>query len=102
MSKSKPYAKLVDRMLEESVLSYAQRKKLKTPVLCGPNRSYPAHDRKHAANGLARAAQSLKKGNLSRAQYNKIVACLRRRLKKYGGTPSSETVEWFKKQKGIE
>ena len=37
-------------------------------------RKYPMPDRAHAANAKGRAKQQLKKGNLSRAAYDKIVA----------------------------
>ena len=96
--------KELTKWLEESVLSYAQRKKLPAKSFCGPNNSYPAHDRKHAANCLARAAQQLKKGKLSRSQYNKITACCRRKLKSFGGKPSkvSETAEWFLEKEDME
>jgi len=91
--------------LEESVLSYAQRKKLPKKVFCGPDKSYPAHDRKHASNCLARASQN--KARLG-ASYGRVVACCRRALKRFGGKPATaETVEdplitWFKKQRGVE
>lgn len=93
--------------LEESVLSYAARKKLPAKSFCGPNRSYPAHDRRHAANCLARARQSLKRGKLSRAQYNRIVACCRRKLKQFGGTPATEetmpeNIDWLIQKREID
>jgi hypothetical protein len=37
-------------------------------------RKYPEQDKAHAANAKARARQQLKKGKLTRAQYDKIVA----------------------------
>lgn len=36
--------------------------------------SYPIPDAKHGRNALARASQQLKAGNLSQAEYDKIVA----------------------------
>ena len=98
---SKPYSKLADLIIEESVLSYAQREKLGASSFCGPDRSYPAHDKVHAQNCLARAAQN--KASLG-SQYGKIVACCRARLKKFGGTPTEESMEekdileWFKRK----
>jgi len=92
------------KWLEEAVLSYKARKKLPKSAFCGPNRSYPAHDRKHAANCLARAAQN--KAKLG-ANYSKIVACCRRKLKSFGGgksteeSVSDEMVEWFLANKGL-
>jgi hypothetical protein len=35
--------------------------------------NYPMPDKAHASNAKARAKQQLKKGNLSRAEYDKIV-----------------------------
>lgn len=94
------------KWLEESVLSYAQRKKLSKKVFCGPERSYPANDKRHAQNCLARASQMLKKGKLSKAQHGRISACCRRALKKFGGTPSetvedTKLLEWFKRERGV-
>ena len=97
------------KWLEESVLSYKARKKLKKASFCGPNKSYPAHDATHARNCLARASQMLKQGKLSRGSYNKIVACCRRKLKSFGGKPSTaeETINdspmviWFLKYRGV-
>lgn len=44
--------------------------------------NYPMPDRRHAANAKARAKQQLKKRNLTRAQYDRIVAKANRILKK--------------------
>lgn len=41
----------------DAVLSTAARKKLPDSAFCGPNRTYPAHDRAHAINALARVKQ---------------------------------------------
>ena len=90
------------KWLEESVLSYQARKKLPASAFCGPNRTYPAQDAAHARNCLARASQN--KARLG-ANYSKVVACCRRKLKKFGGTPTEETVpsiRWLKKRKRIE
>jgi len=46
-------------------LTAAARKKIPTAKFAGPARSYPVHDRAHAANAKARATQALKKGNIS-------------------------------------
>ncbi len=52
-----------------------QRKKLKKSQFGLPGkRKYPMPDRKHAANAKGRAKQQRKKGKLSRAAYEKIVA----------------------------
>jgi hypothetical protein len=74
--------------IEEAKLTYAERKDLPTSAFCGPDRSYPAHDAKHVRNALARLVQA--KG-MSSAVKAKIMACLRRRAKKFG-VEVSETV----------
>jgi len=92
------------RWLEESVLSYQERKKLKGQSFCGPNKTYPAHDATHARNCLARASQN--KAKLG-ASYSKIVACCRARLRKFGGKsaeesiPFSDVVKWFMRNKDL-
>ena len=54
-------------------LTAAKRKKLPKHVFGLPGEEkYPMPDRSHAANAKARASQQLKKGNLTRAQKNKI------------------------------
>ena len=50
-------------------------------------RKYPMPDRSHAANAKARAKQQLKKGRLSRGEYEKIVAKANRKL---GGNAAQE------------
>lgn len=48
-----------------SKLTSAERKALPASEFAGPGRSYPIPDRSHAVNAEARAAQQVKKGNLS-------------------------------------
>lgn len=68
-----------------AVLTARHRKTLKKLQFALPGqRKYPIHDRAHAANAKARAAQQLKKGNLSRSQYNTIVAKANKKLGKKG------------------
>ena len=81
---------------EEAVLSYKSRQKLPANVFCGPNRSYPIPDAKHARNALARLSQfkhRLKKGVAARVE-----ACIKRKAKSFG-VEISETVpdalKWF-------
>lgn len=64
-----------------TILHAAQRNKLKASQFAGPDRSYPVPDRSHAANAKARARQQLNRGNLTRAQFNRIVAKANRVLK---------------------
>lgn len=47
--------------------------KAQTPEAKNESGNYPMPDRAHAANAKARAKQQLKKGNLGRAQYDRIV-----------------------------
>lgn len=47
--------------------------KAQTPSAKKESGNYPMPDRTHAANAKGRAKQQLKKGNLSREQYDKIV-----------------------------
>lgn len=63
-------------------LTAKRRKRLPKSSFAGPGRSYPTHDRAHAANAKARAKQQLKRGRLSRGQYNRIVAQANRKLGK--------------------
>jgi hypothetical protein len=66
-----PYAKRdavsafgVDHEIEKSVLSAEGREKIKPKNFAMPqSKSYPIHDRAHARNALARAAQSQTKGS---------------------------------------
>jgi len=75
---------------EEAKLTYARRKKLPSSAFCGPNRSYPAHDAAHARNALARLSQF--GGRLKPAVRSRILACVKRRAKRFG-IDISETVE---------
>lgn len=47
--------------------------KAQTPDAKKESGNYPMPDRAHASNAKARAKQQLKKGNLTRAEYDKIV-----------------------------
>jgi hypothetical protein len=60
-----------------------KRSKLKKSQFGQPSkRKYPMPDKKHAANAKGRAKQQLKKGKLSRAAYDKIIAKANRVLKR--------------------
>lgn len=65
---------------EDAKLVAKTRNALPASAFCGPNRSYPAHDRPHAINALARAKQYA-----STALYNKIKACV---CRKFSGLPA--------------
>ncbi len=62
-------------------LTTKQRKALPASKFAGPNKSYPVPDKSHAANAKARAAQQVKKGNLSKVAEKKIDAKANRVLK---------------------
>ena len=57
-----------------AVLSSKQRNKLPDSAFAGPDRSYPIHDKAHAANAKARATQQYEAGNLSKSARDKIRA----------------------------
>lgn len=64
-------------------LTAAKRKKLPKSDFGEPgSRKYPMPDRSHAANAKARAAQQVKKGNLSAAEEARIDAKANRVLGK--------------------
>jgi len=70
-------------------LTAAQRKKMPASTFAGPGRSYPIPDKSHAANAKARAAQQVKKGNLSKAAQAKINAQANKKLGKSGSKSKS-------------
>jgi hypothetical protein len=95
--------------IEEAKLSYAERSKMPSSAFCGPDRSFPANDAAHVRNGLAR----LKNSNFSPAIKARILACLRRRAKKYGIEVSEteniavpeerdEVIKWYLHEIGME
>jgi len=64
-------------------LTTKQRNKMKSSTFGLPGeRKYPISDRKHAANAKARAAQQVKKGNLSKSAEARIDAKANKMLKK--------------------
>ncbi len=64
----------------EAKLTAAQRKRLPDSAFCGPNRSFPAHDRAHVLAGL----RLLGRAKLSPAQKARVRACLLRKAKALG------------------
>ena len=76
--------------INEAKLTYARRQKLPSSAFCGPKRTYPAHDAAHVRNGLARLGTF--GGRLKPAVRARILACLRRRAKRYK-IEVSETIE---------
>lgn len=62
-------------ILGERKLSYQDREDLPDSVFALPKeRKYPIIDANHAKNALARASRELERGNLTKAQYDKIVS----------------------------
>lgn len=98
--------------VEEAKLSYASRKELPKSAFCGPDRTYPAHDAAHVRNGLARIGTF--GGKLPPAVKAKILACLKRRAKRFGIevgesviSPADQkeldgAVSWYLRELGIQ
>lgn len=64
-------------------LTAAKRRKLKPSQFGLPGeKAYPEEDRGHAIAAKGRAKTALRKGRISKAQYDKIVAGANRRLHK--------------------
>ena len=63
-------------------LTDKQRNKMPASEFAGPDKSYPVNDRSHAANAKARAEQQYEKGNLSKAERDKIDAKANKKLGK--------------------
>jgi hypothetical protein len=61
-------------------LTTKTRKALKSSVFCGPNRSFPVNDCKHAATAKA----YLNRSNFSAATKKRIASCINRRAKALG------------------
>ena len=76
-----------------ATLTTAKRKKLPKSEFAGPDRSYPANDRKHAANAKSRASQMAAKGKLSKSSEEKIDA----KANKILGTNAHKTLRGVRK-----
>ena len=63
-------------------LTAKRRKGLRRSQFAGPGRTYPVHDRRHAANAKARATQQYRKGRISKAQRDRIHARANRVLRR--------------------
>lgn len=83
----------LEQCLEEAKkLTTKDRKKLKKSTFCGPNRSFPVNDCKHAATAKAYLGRS----KFSKATKKKIAACINRRAKMLGcpeGKPAKAEIE---------
>ncbi len=75
-----------DSMIKNAKLTADARKKLPESAFCGPERSFPAHDKAHVEAGLS----LLDKQDFSDNTKNKIKASLYRKGKQYGIIPSDD------------
>lgn len=75
--------------LTDKKLSADERAKLPEKAFCGPNRTFPAHDESHVRAGL----RLLGKAKLSDSTKAKIKACLYRKGKQYGITPTKDELD---------
>jgi len=84
----------VNKEIEKSKkLTTKDRKKLKKGTFCGPNRSFPVNDCKHAATAKA----YLNRSKFSKSTKQKIAACINRRAKALGcakGKPAKTKGTW--------
>ena len=62
-------------------LTTQERNNLPDSDFAGPDRSYPVHDRSHAANAKARAQQQYNKGHISIEMLHRIDAKANKVLK---------------------
>jgi len=82
--------------VEEARLTYQKRKKLPKSAFCGPGRSYPAHDKAHVKNAIARLGTF--GSRLSPATRRSIFNCLKKRAKRYGIEISEDVLKKYKKK----
>jgi hypothetical protein len=79
--------------VEEKALTSKDRNKLPDSSFCGPDRSFPANDKSHVQNGLARLTGS----KLSSSQKASVKACLTRKGKAMGMKFSDEAAAFAAK-----
>ena len=88
----------------EAKLTAAQRKRLPDSAFCGPDRSFPAHDKAHVLAGL----RLLGRAKLSPAQKARVRACLLRKARQLGMKTGqdregeSAVVFWVFPQSGLQ
>ena len=87
--------KKLESCLEEAkTLTTKDRKKLKKGTFCGPNRSFPVNDCRHAATAKAYLGRS----KFSKSTKKKIAACINRRAKQLGcpkGKPAKADLDFM-------
>jgi hypothetical protein len=77
-------------IMQDARLTTSARKALPESAFCGPNRSFPVHDKAHVRNALARLPQATR---FSSDQKARILACVKRRAKSMGVTVSADMLE---------
>ena len=89
---------VVDTYNDDAELTTEEREKLPKSVFGLPEkRAYPMQDRQHAINAKARAKQQYEVGNLTKAEYDKIVAMADKLLNR-----KDDTMEKVRLDSGIE
>lgn len=87
--------KKLENCLEEAKkLTTKERKALKSTTFCGPNRSFPVNDCKHAATAKAYLGRS----KFSKSVKQKIASCINRRAKALGcpkGKPAKADLDFM-------
>lgn len=73
---------------KDTKLTTEQRDKFPDSAFCGPNKSFPGHDKAHVTAGLS----LLDRVEASDANKAKVRACLFRKGKKYGTIPQKDEV----------
>jgi hypothetical protein len=80
-------------VLQDARLTTSARKALPESAFCGPNRSFPVHDKAHVRNALARLPQAT---SFSSDQKVKILACVKRKAKALGVEVTADMLEYDK------
>ena len=86
--------KLENCLEEAKKLTTKDSKKLKSGTFCGPNRSFPVNDCKHAATAKAYLGRS----KFSQSTKKKIASCINRRAKALGcpkGKPAKADLDFM-------
>ena len=90
----KLFKKLEICLEDAKTLTTKDRKKLKKATFCGPNRSFPVNDCKHAATAKAFLGRS----KFSKSVKQKIASCINRRAKALGcpkGKPAKADLDFM-------
>ena len=93
--------KEIDAVEKSKKLTTKDRKDMKAGTFCGPNRSFPVNDCKHAST----AKSFLKRSKFSQATKKRIAACINRKAKSMGcpaGKPAKADIEIAKKLEDAE